>query len=110
MKERNENITEELTQEVEKLMQFVKILQVVKNKILKKNKNFEETISKEVIQSQVKTIQLRKASIECSFDELEEQLKQGKIKKIKKTISVIKKAVLETMEFSFSIKKKGEKT
>ena len=36
MKERNENITEELTQEVEKLMQFVKILQVVKNKILKK--------------------------------------------------------------------------
>ena len=34
MKERNENITEELTQEVEKLMQFVKILQVVKNKIL----------------------------------------------------------------------------
>ena len=48
MKERNENITEELTQEVEKLMQFVKILQVVKNKILKKNKNFEETISKEL--------------------------------------------------------------
>ena len=106
MKERNENITEELTQEVEKLMQFVKILQVVKNKILKKNKNFEETISKEVIQSQVKTIQLRKASIECSFDELEEQLKQGKIKKIKKTISVIKKAVLETMEFSLSLMNK----
>ena len=59
-----------------------------------------------MIQSQVKTIQLRKASIECSFDELEEQLKQGKIKKIKKTISVIKKAVLETMEFSLSLMNK----
>ena len=106
MEKKNENITEELTQEVEKLMKFVKFSQAIKNKILKKNKKFEKTISKEVRQSQVKTMQSRKASIECSFDELEEQLKQGKIKKIKKTIQAIKKAVQDTMEFALRLMNK----
>ena len=51
-------------------------------------------------------MQSRKASIECSFDELEEQLKQGKIKKIKKTIQAIKKAVQDTMEFALRLMNK----
>ena len=45
-------------------------------------------------------------SKKCSFDELEEQLKQGKIKKIKKTIQAIKKAVQDTMEFALRLMNK----
>ena len=41
MEKKTENITEELTQEVEKLMKFVKFSQAIKNKILKKNKKFD---------------------------------------------------------------------
>ena len=40
MEKKNENITEELTQEVEKLMKFVKFSQAIKNKILKKKNKF----------------------------------------------------------------------
>ena len=61
MEKKNENITEELTQEVEKLMKFVKFSQAIKNKILKKNKKFEKTISKEVRQSQVKNNAITKS-------------------------------------------------